>query len=217
MMEEVKKSFQNRSHLRQNVERPAKTHGVANVATCQSGFEPASNRHCARSWTSTRITRLTASQRRARRGSRVDARCHASALAFGLRLNEMRRALCEPCAIQAKPQYRSISHNDGVCKAFGEAWRRLVFGSFLGPFGHLAFDDSGVDAVAADGDLFLLQFPDQRGEPAGEGLRRVMLAFRQATFQHAEAARERQAIRVQLPRPRRRLTAPHAIALPVAE
>ena len=78
-----------------------------------------------------------------------------------------------------------------------------MFGSLPGPLGHFALDDSGVDAVAAGRDLFPLQFPDQRGVPAGERLRRVMLAFRQAAFQNAEAARERQAVRVQWLRPRR--------------
>ena len=67
--------------------------------------------------------------------------------------------------------------------------------SFLGPLGHFAFDDTGV---AAGREEFVLQFPDQRGAPVGEGLERVMLAFGQAAFQHVEAAGERQAVRVRI-------------------
>ncbi len=64
--------------------------------------------------------------------------------------------------------------------------------SLLGPLGHFAFDHAGVDAVAAGWELFVLQFLDQGGVPAGEGVSRLRLAFGLATFQNAEAARKRQ-------------------------
>jgi len=90
-----------------------------------------------------------------------------------------------------------MAHNDGLLKWLGWLRKEAMQGPFLGPFAHLALDDTGVDPVAPWLDHFLGNLLHQQVVPAGQ----PAFAGRtlgQATAQDFQRRGKRQSPRVQV-------------------
>ena len=73
-----------------------------------------------------------------------------------------------------------------------------MVGTLFGPFGHLAFDHAGIDAVTAWFGAFSRKFPKQPFAPLLKRLGGSRITFRQAALQDLETAREREAIGIKI-------------------
>ena len=81
-------------------------------------------------------------------------------------------------------------------KVFVNGLGRRCWGRFPFPFGHLAFDDAGVDAVASGGDLLFPHFRQHGAIPCVECLAAGEVAFRKPALKDSEAADERQTVHI---------------------
>ena len=75
-----------------------------------------------------------------------------------------------------------------------------MLGAFLFPLGHLLFDDSRIDSIAARFDFLLLQLPKQSLVPRLKRLGCPRVTFRQSTFEDLETTGKGKTIGIQADR-----------------